>query len=164
MRCVALVVGALGLAVLVGNDAFAADSGPVIVVPGRPGRPVLLNGVDVTGAMIEGDFGLYSPHMVNPVVVPAPFFVPPPLYLGGYEQRRYDDGSYFPAFGRTPGYGRREIEPPADRPLPSPAQSYRRLWSIQSAPVPASTDPPTPLIVSPQVYPGRSGGKNQRQR
>jgi len=138
--------------------APGADSGPVIVVPGRHGRPVLINGVDVTGAVIEGDFGLYSPQMVNPVVIPAPVFVPAPVFFPPpvpAPPRLYPgyDG-YFPALGRTPGYGRHEIEPPADRRLPPPAQSFRRSWSTHSEPVPASIDPPAPLFVAPQIYPG----------
>ncbi|HEY6258429.1 MAG TPA: hypothetical protein VIY51_21820 [Xanthobacteraceae bacterium] len=133
--------------------APAADSGPVIVLPGRLGAPVLMHGVDVTGAVIEGDFGLYSPHMVNPTIIPAPVFVRPRFYQSGHG--RTEQGAYFPAFGRTPGYGRHEIEPPADRRLPPPAQSFHRSWGIQSEPLPADIVPPAPpLIVSPQIYPG----------
>lgn len=152
-RAPSFVVAALATTILGAAPAPCADSGPVIVVPGRHGRPIIINGVDVTGAVIEGDFGLYSPHMVNPVVIPAPVFAPPLFYPGGYDPRRYDDG-YFPELGRTPGYGRREIEPPADRPLPPPAPSFRRSWSSQSQPAPASVDPPPPLFVAPQIYPG----------
>src|SRR5436305_12062902 len=64
MRTASLVVVVLGGLVLDGAAALAADSGPVIVLPGRHGLPVLMNGVDVTGAVVEGDWGLYSPHMV----------------------------------------------------------------------------------------------------
>src|SRR5215471_2406285 len=46
----------------VGNVTAGADMGPVIVVPGRPGVPVMVNGRDVSGAVIEGDWGLgHSP-------------------------------------------------------------------------------------------------------
>lgn len=153
MRRVVLVAGALGLAVSGGYGAHAADSGPVIVVPGRHGLPVLLNGVDISGAVVEGDFGLYSPHMVNPVVTAAPFPVPPRYYPSGYDRMRPEEGTYFPALGHAPGYGRREVVPPADRPLPPPAQSYHRSWSSRSEPLPASLDPPAPpLIVAPQMY------------
>jgi hypothetical protein len=152
-----VVVGLVG-SILGAAPAPGADSGPVIVIPGRPGVPIIINGVDVTGAVIEGDFGLYSPHMVNPVVIPAPLFAPPLFFPGGYDPRRYGDG-YFPALGRTPGYGRREIEPPADRRLPPPAQSFRRSWSSQSEPAPASVEPPPPLLVAPQIYPG--GGRKR---
>src|ERR1043166_181830 len=38
-----------------------ADSGPAIVVPGRPGVPVIVNGIDVSGAVVYGDWGLARP-------------------------------------------------------------------------------------------------------
>jgi hypothetical protein len=149
----ALVLGGLALG---GASALAADSGPVIVIPGRYGMPVILNGVDVTGAVIEGDWGLYRPHMVDPRIVAAPAWIPGPIYWGNY-RGGYVQGSYYPAFGHQPGYGRHEIEPPADRRLPPPAPSFHRSWSSHSEPLPADVEPPgaaPPLIVSPQIYPG----------
>ena len=41
-----------------------------------------------------------------------------------------------------PGYGRLEIEPPANRRLPQPAESYHQSWSAQSAPLPAQSNVP----------------------
>jgi len=136
--------------------AIAADSGPVIVLPGRHGLPVIINGVDVTGAVLEGDWGLYKPHMVGPTII-IPAWIPGRSYQGSYHQGRYVEGGYYPAFGHQPGYGRHEIEPPADRRLPPPAKSFHRSWSSQSEPLPADVEPPVPpppLIVSPQIYPG----------
>jgi hypothetical protein len=52
-----------------------------------------------------------------------------------------------------PGYGRLEIQPPANRRLPQPAQSYHQSWSSQSAPSPAQTEVPyypPPVIVAPE--------------
>jgi hypothetical protein len=152
MRRASLVVLVLGGVIMGGAPAPAADSGPVIVVPGRLGVPVIINGVDVTGAVIEGDFGLYRPHMVDPRIIAAPAWIARRTYPAGYVQ-----GSYYPAFGHQPGYGRHEIEPPADRRLPPPAKSFHRSWSSQSEPLPADVEPPVPpppLIVSPQIYPG----------
>ena len=153
--------------VLGGASAFAADSGPVIVLPGRHGLPVIINGVDVTGAVLEGDWGLYSPHMVGPTIIPAPW-IPGQRYPGSYYQGRDLDGGYYPAFGHAPGYGRHEIEPPPDRRLPPPAPSFHRSWSSQSDPVPASLDPPAqaPLIVAPQIYPDgrRSNDPSPKRR
>jgi hypothetical protein len=40
-----------------GNATAGIDIGPVIVVPGRPGVPIMVNGQDVSGAVIEGDWG-----------------------------------------------------------------------------------------------------------
>jgi hypothetical protein len=42
----------------------------------------------------------------------------------------------------VPGYGRLEVEPPANRRLPPQAESYRRSWSVQSAPPGAQPVPP----------------------
>jgi hypothetical protein len=160
-----LMLSGVVLSVLGDAPALAADSGPVIVLPGRHGLPVLINGVDVTGAVLEGDWGLYSPHMVGPTIIPAPWF-PGRSRPGSYYQGRYVEGGYYPAFGREPGYGRHEIEPPPDRRLPPPAPSFHRSWSSQSDPVPASLDPPaqSPLIVAPQIYPDGSRGADQPPR
>lgn len=163
MRGASLVVVVSGL-VLGSASALAADSGPVIVIPGRYGLPVIINGVDVTGAVIEGDWGLYKPHMVNPTVIPAPWLIPGRGYRGAYYQGGGVGDGYYPAFGHEPGYGRHEIEPPANRRLPPPAKSYHRSWSSHSDPVPASLDPPAPpLFISPQIYPGvRRGDRPPR--
>jgi len=146
MRSASSIVVALGGAIFGGMAALAADSGPVIVIPGRLGTPVIINGVDVSGAVVEGDFGLYSPHMVAPNIIAGPVAIP----------ERIGPRGYYPAFGREPGYGRHEIEPPPDRRLPPPAPSYHRFWSSQSEPLPANLDPPAlspPLIVAPEIYP-----------
>src|ERR1700693_1523899 len=146
-----LVVLALSGVVLGGAPALAADRGPVIVLPGRHGMPVIINGIDVTGMVIEGDWGLSSPQMVNPTIIPAPVLIPGRFHQGSYE------GGYFPAWGREPGYGRHEIEPPADRRLPAPATSFHRFWSSHSDPLPANLDSPAqspPWLVAPQIYPG----------
>ena len=160
-----IAIMALSFVLLGGACARAgADSTPVIVVPGRPGVPVMINGIDVTGAVLEGDWGLYKPHMVGPTIIPAPVFIPRPVYRVRYDHVGYVEGGYYPALGRQPGYGRHEIEPPADRILPPPAPSFHRSWSSQPEPLPANLDPPPspPLIVSPQIFPGGQRGDNAR--
>jgi hypothetical protein len=144
---VAVVVAVCGLAAG-GTTARAGDSGPVIVIPGKPGVPVLMNGYDVSGAIIEGDWGLYRPGAVTPTIY-GPIFLAAPTY----------DRGYFPAYGRRPGYGRYEIEPPPDRRLPPPAPTYQRLWTSESDPVPASLEPPAsaPIVVAPQIQRRRFG-------
>jgi len=62
-------------------------------------------------------------------------------------------GHYYPSAGRLPGYGRVEIEPPANRKLPQPAESYHQSWSSQSAPLPAQSNVPVnppEIIYAPQ--------------
>ena len=53
-----------------------AQRGAVIVVPGRPDVPILMNGVDVSWSVIEGDFGLARPGLVTPTVIYR--LAPPP--------------------------------------------------------------------------------------
>jgi hypothetical protein len=146
------ILVAVALAALGGSAARAADSGPVIVIPGRLHTPVVINGVDVSGAIIEGDFGLNKPHMVAPVVVWGPVGFPVPVWSRGY----------FPVFGRIPGYGRHEVEPKGERGGPGP--DVHQFWSSASDPLPATLDAPQslPLFIAPQIYP--QGQRNGRKR
>jgi len=118
------VYAALLLAVSV--SPALAQRAPVIVVPGKPGVPVIMNGVDVSWAVIEGEFGLDRPGEPKTVIY-RPFAVALPYYAPAYDER-----GYFPRTGRRPGYGRFEIVPPANRRLPPPAPTYYRSWSSQS--------------------------------
>lgn len=49
--------------------AFASETGPVIVIPGRPGVPIIVNGQDISGAVIEGDWGLARPGQIEPRIL-----------------------------------------------------------------------------------------------
>jgi len=129
-------------AALVAPWPALADNEPVIVVPGRPGVPVMMNGVDVSGAVIEGEWGLNRPGVVTPTVI-MPYW--PPRYYG-------PAGAYFPATGHRPPYGRLEIIPPPNRRLPPRAQPFFREWNSQSEPGPVTVpfDPPT-VVVAPRM-------------
>lgn len=124
--------------------AHAEGMEPVIVIPGRPGVPVMLYGRDVSGAVLEGDWGLARPGQVAPTIVQegwvAPIYGPPP--------------PYFPADGRKPRYGRLEVIPPANRRLPPQAEPYYRDWMSRPGPEPATILPPydpPPVIVAPRI-------------
>src|SRR5216684_2381082 len=92
----------LALAILIGTSWTAvADSGPVIVIPGRPGVPIIINGVDASYTVVEGDWGLGKGIHVQPTVYGGRPVIEPPV------------GHYYPSAGRAPGYGRLEIEPPS---------------------------------------------------
>lgn len=143
MRAVASILALTAGCLLGGVAAHAGDSAPVIVIPGKPGVPVIINGYDASYAVVEGDWGLYRPGHMPPTIVSGPLLVPMPAYGGGY----------YPVYGQRPGYGRHEIEPPANRRLPPPAESFYRFWSTQSDPIPATLDPPAnppPVIVAPR--------------
>jgi hypothetical protein len=125
-----------------------ADHAPVLVVPGKPGVPVYINGYDASWTIVEGDWGLDRPGQISPrVIYPYPYLLDP----GPYYRR------YFPATGKRPRYGRFEIIPPRNRRLPPPAESYYRYWSTQSDPtIPVTTYPPLippPVIAAPQFDP-----------
>jgi hypothetical protein len=132
----------LALAMLLGTTWTAlADSGPVIVIPGRPGVPIIINGVDASYAVVEGDWGLAKGVHVQPTVYGGRVIDPEPRV-----------GHYYPSLGHVPGYGRLEIEPPANRRLPPPAEIYYRSWSSQSTPQVEPEIPfyPPPVIIAPQ--------------
>jgi hypothetical protein len=132
---------------------------PSIVIPGRPDVPVIMNGIDVSWSVIEGDFGLDRPRDVTPTVIYRPFAIVVPYY--NPETRPYGrpyGPHYFPSTGERPGYGRLEVVPPPNGPQPPPAQSYRKSWSSQSAPGIVTEYPP--FAVPPVIWNG--GGRNWR--
>jgi hypothetical protein len=132
------------------TSAALAGEGFERVIPGRPGVPVLINGIDISYAIVEGDFGLGKGVHNQPRV-----------FGGRVIDLEPNVGHYYPSAGLTPGYGRMEIEPPADRKLPKPAESFHQSWSAQSNQQPAQAAQPEvpfyppPVIVAPR---GRGDG------
>ena len=133
----------LALAILIGTTWTAfAGGGFDIVIPGRPGVPIIINGIDASYAVVEGEWGLGRGEQVQPTI-----------YGGRYVDPGPRVGHYYPSAGRVPGYGRLEIEPPANRRLPRRAESYHQSWSAQSAPLPPQLELPyypPPVIYAPQ--------------
>ena len=131
------------LAILMAMTSTAfAGGGFEIVIPGRVGVPIIINGIDASYAMVEGDWGLGKGTHVQPTI-----------YGGRYIDPAPHVGHYYPSAGHLPGYGRLEIEPPPGRRLPQPAESYYQSWSAQSAPLPAQSDVPVnppAIIYAPQ--------------
>jgi hypothetical protein len=123
---------------VIATPAFAQRE-PEIVIPGKPGVPVMINGIDASWGVVEGEFGLDRPGAVAPTVIYRPLQVSVP----------YSEPGYFPRSNRKPGYGRLEIVPPPNAPKPPPAPSYFRSWSSQSSsgPVTDYAPYPTPPIV-----------------
>ena len=127
----------LALAILMAmTGAALAETGAVIVIPGRPGVPIIINGIDASYAVVEGDWGLGKGVHVQPTV-----------YGGRYLYSEPNVGHYYPSAGHLPGYGRLEIQPPANRILPQPAESYHESWAARSAPQQAEPVPPYPPAV-----------------
>ncbi len=136
-------VVAAALACLIAGSALASETGPVIVVPGRPGVPIMMYGQDVSGAVIEGDWGLARPSYIAPQVI-FPFYAPVVIEPSARP--------YYPRNGRQPRYGRLERDTP--RP-PQPAPSYRRTWGVESDATPVTIPPPAydvpPVVVTPDL-------------
>ena len=132
----------IGLCAAVAGAASArAQTGPVIVVLGRPDVPVTINGIIVDGAIVYGDWGLARPgHGVliieGPIAYAAPYGAP----------------GYFPATGRQPRYGRQEYDPPRRRQRQN--TNFHREWSIESDfRQPVTTYPPfdpPPVVLAPR--------------
>jgi hypothetical protein len=127
------------LAISAGLQRAHADHAPVLVIPSRPGIPVVISGRDASYAVVEGDWGLSRPGHVAPTVIGGSPLMPSPVYT----PRR----SYHPRFGRAPPLGRYEIEPPADRTAPKPAESFFRSWS--SSPEPQDSIETMPQTAAP---------------
>ena len=84
----------LALAILIGTTAAAlAQGGPVLVIPGRPGVPIVINGIDASYAVVEGDWGLGKGWHVTPTVYGGRYYDPTPTV-----------GHYYPSAGQQPGY------------------------------------------------------------
>ena len=142
---------ALCAAAIAGIVPVRSDHLPILVVPGRADVPVIIDGVDASWGVVEGEWGLYRPGAMTPNVIPSPHLLAP--------QR---GGGYFPSAGHAPRSGRLEIEPPANRVLPPAAESYHRSWGAASDPLPATipSEPPPVIVAPPIVY--DDGGRRRR--
>src|SRR6266704_2378201 len=63
-----------------GVAAVASDTEAVVVVPSRPGVPIIINGREVSYAMLEGDWGLAKGVHYQPTIYPSnwqPIETPP---------------------------------------------------------------------------------------
>lgn len=117
---------AVGLAIAAAAaPARASDTGPVLVVPSRPGVPIPINGRDASWSVVEGDIGLARPGHLTPVIIGGGRPLPP--------RWSYHGRPYYPSYGTPPARGRHEIDPGAGRP-PEPAEPFHRSWSTSSEP------------------------------
>jgi hypothetical protein len=148
---IASLVPAIVLGLLIGTAGQAcAGEGFDIVIPGRAGVPIIINGVDASYSVVEGEFGLGRGYHNQPTV-----------YGGRYVDLEPNVGHYYPSLGHKPGYGRLEIEPPKNRVLPKPAESFHQSWSAESAPPPKVAPPPPEVPMYPPpvlAAPPENGG------
>jgi hypothetical protein len=129
-------------AAIAGAQSAQAQTGPVIVIPGKAGVPVTINGVIVDGAVVYGDWGLARPGH-GEIVIEGPV---------GFTSN-FDSRGYYPATGHRPRYGRDEVEP---APRPRADTNFYRNWSVGSdtrRPVTEYPpfDPP-PVILAPRKH------------
>ena len=74
------LVFAIFLAILSGTALPAcASEGFDIVVPGRPGVPIIINGVDASYSVVEGEFGLDKGYHGQPWSMAAAPSIPSPM-------------------------------------------------------------------------------------
>src|SRR6186713_2607426 len=99
MRIAYQLLHAALCAAAAGSAPALAQTGPVIVVPGRPDVPVTINGVIVDGAIVYGDWGLARPGQNGQIIIQGPIALSPD----------YASPGYFPSAGQRPRYGRHEI-------------------------------------------------------
>lgn len=131
----------LALALVIAATSAASAEGFEVVIPGRPGVPIVINGIDVSYAVVEGDFGL-GKNWQPPLTI----------YGGRVVEPVPEVGHYYPSMGLRPGYGRLEIEPPTNRKLPQPAESYHQSWGAQSQALPPDIPAnPPPVILAPEI-------------
>ena len=130
----------LALCAAIGSTQGAhAQTGPVVVVPGKPGVPVTINGVVVDGAVVYGDWGL-GRNGGPRIIIDGP--------VGAIEN--WDSRGYYPSMGRAPRVGRLEIEQP---PRPRGNTDFHREWGAGSdMAAPVTEYPPfnpPPVILAP---------------
>jgi hypothetical protein len=141
------IIGVLGLCA--GAVPARAQHEPVIVVPTRPDVPVIINGIDASWCVVEGDWGLYRPGAV-PVTVICPYFLGPSPAPADADYTP----DYYPKTGHKPNVGRLEVVPPANRALPPPAKSFYRLWTTPPDRAPVTEYAPyngPPVVVAPRI-------------
>jgi hypothetical protein len=141
------LVGTALLLAVTASPALAQRE-PEIVIPGKAGVPVYINGIDASFGIVEGEFGLDRHGLMAPTVVYRPLLISNPMQVPGY----------YPKNGKRPGYGRLEIIPPPNRRLPPPAPTYYRSWSSSSgASEPVTIMPPNYPMPNVDVYAGWGG-------
>jgi hypothetical protein len=127
-----------------GVGAVRADSQPVIAIPGHLGVPVIINGIDATGAEVYGDWGLSRPGQGRLIIeggAPTPLGRPPVRY--------------FPTSSTIQEPRRSETKPPPSprgTPPARPAAStdFHQSWSAGANPGPMPDGAPAVIVAPPR--------------
>jgi len=123
-----------------------ADSAPVIAVPGHLGVPVIINGIDATGAEVYGDWGLSRPGHGSLIIeggTPTPLGRPPVRYFP--TSSPLEDGR-----GRETKVA---PSPPKGAPPGRPASStdFHQSWSAGANPAPTFEAAPSVIVAPPYL-------------
>jgi hypothetical protein len=134
------------------SSAARADSAPVIAIPGHLGVPVIINGIDATGAEVYGDWGLSRPghgYVLIEGGTPTPL-LPPPLRYFPTSSTVSDSGARQTKATPSPSRG---TAPPA---RPAASTDFHQSWSAGSNPAPmADGAPPVIVVPPPPLRPGK---------
>ena len=135
---------ALAVLIAMTSTAFAGGAGGFdIVIPGRPGVPIIINGVDASYAVVEGEWGLGKGVQVQPTV-----------YGGRYVDPVPNVGHYYPSLGqrRATAGSKSSRRPIAGcRSRRRAISSHGRRSRTPQLEIPAN---PPPVIVAPQINDG----------
>ena len=129
--CLVILVA---IAVARGAGAARADHQPAIVVPGKRGVPIYVDGHEVSGAVISGEWGLYRPGHVTPTITYRRPWADPPHYYYYYHWRPW----FAPPHYRRPHSAIRHYRR-------KPVKPIRRKVIVRSGPrhyFPGGTSPP----------------------
>lgn len=145
----AIAVGAPLAGCFAAPRAACADSAPVIAIPGHLGVPVIINGIDATGAEVYGDWGLSRPGHGA-------------LMIGGtptpQERGRIH---YFPTSLPDHGAGQTKSAPAPSRPArPATSTDFHQSWSGGSNSTPAPAHPPARPAASTDFHQSWSAGSS----
>ena len=134
----------VALAILIGTTSAAlAGGGFDIVIPGRPGVPIIINGVDASYAVVEGDWGLGKDVQVQPTIYGGRYVDPEPQCRSLLSERR--------SSCRATAVSKSSRPPTAScRSRPRAIISPGRRNPLRRRPQPDVPFYPPPVIVAPQ--------------
>jgi hypothetical protein len=133
--------------------AARADSAPVIAIPGHLGVPVIINGIDATGAEVYGDWGLSRPGQGSLIIeggTPTPLGRPPIRYFptsSPLEDPRGRESKVAPSARGAP---------PA---RPALSTDFHQSWSAGANPAPMPEAAPSVIMAPPRsLHPDKAPG------
>jgi len=122
-----------------------ADSQPVIAIPGHLGVPVIINGIDATGAEVYGDWGLSRPgegYVIIEGGTPTPLGRSPVRYFPTSSAAQDPRGSETKVVPSPP----RGASPAR----PAASTDFHQSWSAGANPGPMPEAAPSVIVAPPR--------------